>query len=154
MKLLASIALIPTVLMCSASNAQEIPRPKVVVYKTRGNYKKLVPVTLSDDGSRIVSYPGIEDLKEGQEPTKLCKGYWLDNGGRINKHVAFLKWTYEEYKNLKEIPSLKEMFTMLEDKQPLLELYDCNAKTPETTIKKLKKLIRKHRLKENCKEIL
>lgn len=153
MRLFAFVVSILTLSVCSSANAQEIPAPKVVIYKTRGNYKNLVPVTLSDDRSRIVSYPGIEDLKQGQEPSKLGKGYLLDNGGRINKGVAFLKLTYDEYRNLKEVPSLKEMFTMLEDKEPLLELYDCNSNVGDISVKKLRKLIRKHKLQESCKKI-
>src|ERR1035437_9891940 len=71
--------------------------PPTMVYKTKADYSKNVPVTLSDDKSVIISYPAPIDLKPGGSfatPTLLQDGYLLDNRG-INAKVAFLKMTYE-----------------------------------------------------------
>src|SRR5580693_4313855 len=67
--------------------------PSAVIYKTKGDYSKNVPVTLSDDKSKIVSYPAVQDIYYKGAlayPTPLAKGYWLDNRG-INVNSAFLK---------------------------------------------------------------
>lgn len=100
-------------------------RQSTLVYKTHQNYNDLVPVVLSADKTEIVNYPAPSDLYfNGQLalPTKLKKGYLLDNRG-INKNVAFLKITYQEYAKLDKAPSLEELYDMIIDKDPLLELY-------------------------------
>lgn len=83
----------------------------ILVYKTKKNYNNLVPLLLNDDKTQIVSYPDPHDVKVGSAfllPTSLQNGYLLDNKG-IGINVAFLKYTYEEYYNLKNLPTLKEL---------------------------------------------
>lgn len=130
--------------------------PQAIIYKTKKDYSQLVPVTLSDDKSQIVSYPHPSDLKTDDglaTPSKLNKGYWLDNRG-INKNVAFLKLTYKEYAALENLPAVSEMYTMIVDKDPLVTLCDCglrsNYKNPK---KELNKLISKNKLKTKCKTV-
>lgn len=36
----------------------------IVIYKTRGDYRELVPIQLSADGSTVVSYPSRYDFGE------------------------------------------------------------------------------------------
>src|SRR5436309_2146351 len=81
---------------------QYIPGPHAMVYKTKANYSKLVPVDMSDDKTQIASYPAPTDVVSGSgyaTPTQLHSGYLLDNRG-IGKNAAFLKLTYEEYAKL------------------------------------------------------
>jgi hypothetical protein len=144
---------------CTVSaQAQEaaITGPKLVVYKTKGNYRNLVPVGLSEDRSRIISYPAPTDVKVADgymKPSKLTKGYLLDNQG-IGKNVAFLGITYEEYAKMAQSPSREELYTKIVDKDPLLELYDCGERKGKlsTLAKSLKKSIRKNKL-SNCNKI-
>lgn len=132
-----------------------VPGPATIVYKTKKDYRRLVPVMLSDDKTRIVFYPAPQDVKADDllMPTKLKKGYLLDNIG-VGKNVAFLNMTYEKYAALKEAPSSEELYKMIVDKDPLFELYDCGLKTKyEDPKKEINNMIRKKKLKNNCKEI-
>ncbi|HZF99767.1 MAG TPA: hypothetical protein VEY71_02145 [Chitinophagales bacterium] len=103
---------------------QYTPGPHVLVYKTRGRYDNLVPVLLSDDKKSIVSYPHPADLKETSKPTLLHDGYLLDNRG-IGSNVAFLKWSYDDYRKRTGPPSLDTMYGAIIDKAPLVAMYDC-----------------------------
>ena len=103
-----------------------VASPSLLVYKTSGEYNSNVPVILSEDKSEITSYPDIKDVYyQGAlaYPTMVADGYLIDNRG-IGKNVAFISHTYEAYSQLKETPSAEELYSMIIDKDPLLELYD------------------------------
>ncbi len=127
--------------------------PQTVIYKTKKDYKKFVPVILSDDKSKIVSYPHPKDIfYKGvlAYPTELKDEYLLDNRG-INIYVAFLNITYEEYSKLEKVPLLDELFKMILDKDPLTEIYNCgNRYSFKNEISDLNRLIENNGLKE-CK---
>jgi len=83
-------------------------------------------------------------------PTQLEKGYLLDNRG-INNNVAFLNMTYEEYSKLETVSSLDKLFSIIIDKDPLVEIYNCGNKyTFKNVISDLNKLISNNELKR-CK---
>jgi hypothetical protein len=121
--------------VCAACAAQTFNNPAAMgpptlIYKTKKNYDKLVPIQLSDDKKTIVAYPAPTDVfYDGKlaYPTKLKNGYLLDNRG-IGKNVAFLKMTYQAYAKLKELPSLEKLFALIIDSDPLLELYDAGSR--------------------------
>ena len=97
------------------------------IYKTTKDYSKNVPVTLSDDKSKIVSYPAPSDIYYKGElsyPTELTNGYLLDNRG-VSINTAFIKYTYDEYSKLKEVPDLKTLYNLIIDKNPIVEMYNC-----------------------------
>lgn len=164
------VFLLSVVLLSSCSTAKQntvekntfIPvysiEPHVLVYKTKKNFDKFVPIILSDDKSEIVSYPHPKDLKSGDmfllTPLKLKKGYLLDNKG-INSNVAFLKWTYDEYSKFEYAPNLKTLMDNIIEKNPLLELYDCGNKSNFTNIEhQLNDLISTKQLQTKCKSLL
>ncbi|TAH38959.1 MAG: hypothetical protein EYC69_13635 [Bacteroidetes bacterium] len=128
--------------------------PPVLVYKTKADFDSLVPVMLSDDKSEIVSYPHPDDLKSGNSysvPSTLSGGYLLDNRG-IGLNVAFLKFTYEEYAKLENIPSLKELYASIKEKDPLTELCNCGIKSAFTDVNsQVNSLIENKRLRTSCK---
>lgn len=100
--------------------------PSAIIYKTRVDYSKYVPVTLSEDGSRVVSYPAPQDVfYQGRLaiPSRLAKGYWLDNRG-IGVNSCFIKLTYEEYSKLPQAPSPEDLFKLIIDKKPFRQMYD------------------------------
>ena len=66
--------------IASAQKAR-LTGPNILVYKTKKDYRKLVPVILSEDKSQIVSYPDPHDIKTGGDhmlPITLHKGYLMD----------------------------------------------------------------------------
>lgn len=97
------------------------------IYKTTKDYSKNVPITLSDDKSKIVSYPAPSDIYYKGElsyPIELANYYLLDNRG-VSINTAFLKYTYDEYSKLKEVPDLKTLYNLIIDKNPITEMYNC-----------------------------
>ncbi len=133
-----------------------IAAPPTIVYKTKSNYNNLVPVILSEDKKDIISYPHPKDVKVGDAlalPTLLKNGYLLDNRG-IGVDVAFLKITYEEYSKLENAPTLKELYELIIDKDPLVELCNCgNSKVFTNKIKQLNNVIGAKKLRTICKPI-
>jgi len=130
-----------------------ITNPHVLIYKTKANYNKLVPVLLSEDKSEIISYPHPQDLIIGDDyslPIILEKDYLWDQRG-INANIAFLNLTYQEYANLKTIPSLNKLNELIIDNDPLIELCDCGIKTEALTKDLVNKLIKEDKLKTTCK---
>lgn len=57
----------------------------------------------------------------------LNRGYLLDNKG-INVNTAFLKYTYEEYARLRQIPTPDELYRSIIDKDPIVEMWNCGRK--------------------------
>ncbi len=105
-------------------------KPPLVVYKTKADYSKNVPVLLACDKTHIISYPHPADLKKGKEfryPTPLADGYLLDNKG-ITKDVAFLEYTYEEYASFDTIPDEGTLYWNIIDKDPLTEFCICGSR--------------------------
>ena len=116
--------------MKSTQNMQ-VPGPKAIIYQTKEDYSKLVPVILSNDKNTIESYPDVKDVYFNGSlayPTRLHKGYWLDNRG-IGKNVAFLSVTYEEYSKLPKTPSPEELIMMITETQPIINMYSCGLKS-------------------------
>ncbi len=103
--------------------------PHVLVYRTRSDTRTLVPVTLSEDRSRIVSYPHPKDIDPVRSaPVELAGGWLLDRRG-ITAQVAFLGMSYAEYAKLAQAPSLPEMMAGIADRDPLMDLCDCGPRT-------------------------
>ena len=138
------ILLITTITSCKTNSNQtsdkkvkqgknavvSVPGPPAIVYKTKKDYFDKVPVTLSDDKSRIVGFPAPSDLKVNGKftyPTRLKSGYLLDNRG-IGKNTAFLRFSYEDYYNMDNIPTAERLFNYIIDKDPFVKLYSCGKK--------------------------
>jgi hypothetical protein len=141
---------------CFAQDAKPAPNPgpHVLVYKTRKDYSKYVPVLLSDDKQDVVTYPDPVDLAAADmHPVKLKGNYWLDKRG-IGPNVAFLKLTYKQYAALKQAPSPDELKEMILDASPLKELCDCGVKSGFKNInKELNSLITAKKMRKHCQVI-
>lgn len=101
--------------------------PPTIIYKTNKDYYDKVPVTLSEDKSKVISYPDIKDVYyEGQLslPTRMSNGYLLDNRG-ISQNVAFISMTYQEYAALDKTPDPDELMKYIIDDEPIAEMYNC-----------------------------
>ncbi|HOH99220.1 MAG TPA: hypothetical protein PLE85_01655 [Bacteroidales bacterium] len=103
--------------------------PSVMVYKTRADYRQLVPVILSEDRKAIISFPAPGDVYYKGElalPQLLENGFLLDRRG-IDERVAFIGMTYEEYSQLKESPTPEMLLQLIVDKDPIIEMYHCGS---------------------------
>ena len=123
----------------------------VIVYRTSADHSDHVPVQLSDDKRSITGYPHPKDVAALPRPTDLGKGYWLDNRG-INRNVGFLSMDYSDYAALSAAPSLQQLDSMLIDRDPLLEFYDCGRRSDYSdVVNELKKLVAADDLRSKCK---
>jgi hypothetical protein len=114
----------PTV--TAAPSKESMHQAHAIIYRTRADYSQYVPITLSDDGSTVASYPAPGDIYYRgvlSKPTVLADGYLLDNRG-VNPHTVFIKMTYEEYSSRPQAPTLVELYKMIIDKAPFTEIYD------------------------------
>lgn len=110
--------------------AQTKSGPPVIIYKTTGKYYNKVPVGLSEDKTKVVSYPDPKDVFHRgtfSYPTMLENGYFLDNRG-VDENSAFLELTYEEYSKLEKAPSSEELFNDILDNDPFTEMYHCGSR--------------------------
>ena len=131
--------------------------PHVIVYKTKADYKNNVPVILSGDKTKIVSYPDQSDVKTGSGypvPSELENGYLLDNRG-ININSAFLNITYQEYAKMKKAPDISSMYKMILEGSPFTEMIDCGNKNAFKNVKdELNAMIKSGQLRKKCKIII
>ena len=133
-----------------------IPGPPVIVYKTNKDYYDHVPVTLSEDKTRIVSFPAPTDIKINGKytyPTLLNDDYLLDNRG-INKNTAFLRFTYDDYYTMDNIPTAERLMNYIIDNDPFTEMYDCGKKSSyDNLVEMLDRKIETGELKE-CVDLM
>lgn len=104
--------------------------PSTIIYKTKGDHYKLVPVLLNENKTEVVGYPDPTDVYYKGElayPAKLVDGYLLDNRG-VGVNSAFLDITYEEYSKLGTSPSSSELFDMIKDDNPFTEMWNLGSR--------------------------
>lgn len=130
--------------------------PRVLVYRTSTDHANHVPVILSEDKTRIVSYPHPKDLKTGSGypvPTPLSKGYLMDNRG-IGVNVAYLSMTYEQYAALAEAPSMDMLEASIIDRDPLLEMCECARRNEfKDPAKEINAWVEAGELEKHCKKL-
>ena len=119
----------------------QAPAP-VVIYKTRKDYRNLVSVQLSEDGSSVSAFPSPSDVKS-QRPVELADGYLLK---RMPGNV-FLSLTIEEYAGSAKAYTPDELYELIIDRRPFLEIYDCSDFSTGDTAS-INLLIRQGRVKE------
>lgn len=138
------------------NSAVGMASPPAIIYKTKTDYFDKVPVILSDDKTRIVSFPDPRDLKINGEfayPSKLANGYLLDNRG-IGPNAAFLRFSYEEYCNMDNIPTAERLFNYIIEKYPFTEMYQCgNRGNYDEIVAELNLMISAGKIKD-CKNLL
>lgn len=138
-----------------SSEKDLVSQPPMIIYKTKRDYSRNVPVLLSDDKKEIISYPHPMDLigmtSKEVMPIRLHDGYYLDRRG-INKNVAFLTLTYKSYSKLRKPLSIDQIKRAILDKDPLVEMYMCNRiSSNENIIQQVNEIIDKNELSDICK---
>lgn len=105
-------------------NGEVMAMPKAIVYQVSGdNCMDLVPITLSADGKKVVSYPAPSDLNEGQTPIDLGDGWWLDRRG-IGPTSVFTTYTYEEYAAMKTPPTIEQLLKHIDRKAHITRMIE------------------------------
>ena len=66
-----------------------------------------VAVTLNADGS-LAYFPAPSDLTSASAPVEIGDGWWLNRQG-LGPGSVFTKWTFDEYRALKSVPSAAEI---------------------------------------------
>lgn len=105
--------------------------PDAIIYKTRADYRLMVPVIMNAEKTDIVSYPAPGDLKRNRKPAlpdQLENGFLFDNRG-INENVAFLNYSYAGYIALEKTPSKEELLSRIIDRDPLDVMYNCGKRS-------------------------
>jgi len=144
--LLVIFSVVVMIISCCKSNEHTgslTHLSRIIIYKTKADYYDKVPVTLNDNKTMIVGYPGKSDIIVGDTlrlPVPLHNNYILDNQG-INTRSAFLSISYKEYRELGDI-NPGELFKSIEDLDPFEEIYDCGAKKSDLKLKELKSIVR------------
>lgn len=82
--------------------------PQAIIYQTNVDVADKVPIVLNADGS-LRSFPDPSDINPRQAPLALVGGWLLDRRGSIGRGTVFLKYTYDEYSSLGEVPSIEEL---------------------------------------------
>jgi hypothetical protein len=141
-----------TVAFCFGSykiNHAPAASPNVIIYKTKADYSKNVPITLSDDKLTVASYPDPQDIYYNGQlayPTRLIKGFWLDNRG-VGKNTVFIKLTYEQYSKLAKAPAPEDLYAMIIDKDPFTHIYNLgNRYSYKDPVAEINHIIKKHEL--------
>jgi len=101
----------------------------VIVYQTKEDYSRYVPITMNAARDRIVAYPAPGDLYHDGElalPVVLKKGYLLDRRG-IGPNTVFTHYTYGEYAKMESPPSLRELENNIRFKYPFRAIYRCGT---------------------------
>jgi len=98
----------------NSNNKSATSYPYMVVYKTNGDYYNLVPVSLSEDESKVITLQtnikylanvyniyskNINDSSKFDKliaPENLSNNYFLRDYLFMSEHTAFLNMTYEE----------------------------------------------------------
>ena len=118
----------------------------VVVYKTELDYRDHVSVQLSEDGRSVIAYPGPGDVTV-QRPVELANGYLL----KRMVGNAYLSLSIEEYASTAHTYTAEELFDLVIDKKPFLEIYDCSECSRGDTAS-INQLIRQEKLYQ-CKSL-
>lgn len=82
--------------------------PKALAYKTDGDYRLNVPITLNSSRTEIVSYPAPTDINLDMAPVALADGWLLDRRG-VGENTAFTTYTYSEYASLSQAPTVEQL---------------------------------------------
>ena len=147
----AHLAFVSIIFIISASCATQVPGPShargpVVVYKTSVDYRDHVSVQLSEDGHSVVAFPGRGDVM-AQRPVELADGYLL----KRMVGNAFLSITIDEYAASAFAYSPEELWELVIDRAPYLEIYECSVCSQGDTTS-LNQLIRKNGL-DQCQSL-
>ena len=123
----------------------------VMVYKTKGDYSNLVWVQLSADKKTVTAYPDPKDVLK-QTPIKLTNGYY---SGGVGVNTAFVNIRIEKYVKFKTLFSPEQLATLIVNRNPFSELYNCGASNGTgQDITRINSIIESGSLSTSCTKII
>ena len=81
--------------------------PNATVFRMSGDFADNVAVTLSSSGE-LTYFPAPTDITADSKPISLGDGWWLNCQG-IGPNSVFTKYTFAQYSELPETPSLEQL---------------------------------------------
>lgn len=97
-----------TVKTPTATESNNVRQPQAVLYKMTDGCADLVPVTLSDDGTRVIRYPATSDIRPDSKPVHIGDGWYLDRMG-VTDNTVFTTYTLDQYSSLPATPTADEL---------------------------------------------
>lgn len=94
-----------------ADSRPNLVRLKATVFKMNADYADKVAVTLGQNGE-LSYFPAPSDINVDSAPVEIGDGWWLNRQG-ISANSVFTKYTFEEYHNLKSVPTPAEIKAMI-----------------------------------------
>lgn len=101
--------------------------PPIIIYKTKKDYRQLVPIIVSESG-QVVGFPARSDLGSSGHfsyPVALADGYLWDRRG-VSLNSVFLDLTYEAYAALPADPSPDTLLKHVLDRNPFTFMAVCD----------------------------
>ena len=131
------------------SAIQSVPA-SVIVYKTKRDYSGLVWAYLSSDKTQIIAYPAPKDILS-EVPVALHNGYY---SGVLNANSAIINLKISSYAKLPTPLTPKQMYSLIVNKDPFSEMYNCGQKTANVDPNYINTLIDTNKLGSECDKVI
>lgn len=85
----------------------EVKIPMATAFRMSGDYSDNVAVSLDNEGN-LSYFPAPTDITADSRPISLGDGWWLNNQG-FGQNTVFTKYTFAQYAELPEVPSVEQL---------------------------------------------
>ena len=94
--------------------------PRATAFRMSGDYADNVAVTVIN--GNITYFPAPSDISDQSRPVSLGNGWWLNRQG-ISQLSVFTRYTFAEYAELKQVPSVAELKAAIIPGARVTEMY-------------------------------
>ena len=81
--------------------------PYATAFKMSGDYEDNVAIGMNNNG-QLTYFPAPSDISDNSVPIDLGNGWWLNRQG-IGPDAIFTKFTFKEYSDLRQVPTISEL---------------------------------------------
>ncbi|MBD5322201.1 MAG: hypothetical protein K2G05_08335 [Duncaniella sp.] len=106
--------------------------PNAHIYRTSIDVDALVPVTVNPATGQLISYPAPTDITGASMPVVLKDGWLLDRRG-VGADTRFINYTYSQYHDLAEAPSVERLLQSIVPDARVTEIVELPYKIGEVT---------------------
>ena len=131
------------------SAIQSVPA-SVIVYKTKRDYSGLVWAYLSPDKTEVIAYPAPKDILS-EVPVALHNGYY---SGVLNQNSAIINLKISSYAKLPNPLTPIQMYSLIVNKDPFSEMYNCGQNGTDTDPAHINTLIDTNKLSSECDKVI